>query len=306
MFSAGTRVYICSSAVAGKKLGPKRHSLGYVSDNNAVSTIKYVKNFPMGNQSFVVTPLKIVFTRYGKEEKQRCERRDFLQILPIFDKDRGSAATVKLTKEVISVFNDGELSKNPFWKELGANYVSVSANIGSVIPIGHRKIAEITTGNETKAWISSILHNQLFLNLIKNNRNLQTLKHLTNDDDLFVWLSNASRKSSTRHDLLHWAEEHTNNMKRLVRILRCTTIAFDKRVLDFETRSANIMLDKSSFRTSSFFNWLINRLFDDESIMSRKENAVNSAIGSKPSHLIFTRNMRSVRSTYLNLKLKYV
>ncbi len=306
MFSAGTRVYICSSAVAGKKLGPKRHSLGYVSDNRAASHIRFVKNFPVKNQSFVFVPLKIIFTRYGKEEKQRCETRDFLQILPVFDKDRGSAVVTKLTEEVISIFNSGELVKNPNWAELGANYVGSPINIGSVIPFGCKKITKIIAGNETKAWVSSILRNQIFRNLIQVNKNLRPLIHLTNDKELFVWLTNTVRKGTARQDLLHWADSDAKNMERLVRILRCTTTAFNKRVLDFDTKTAETTFNKGDLRTPLFFTWLTNKLFDDKSIMNRKEDIINSAAGSKQSHLIFVRNMKSVRSTYLNLKLKYV
>jgi len=77
-------------------------------------------------------------------------------------------------------------------------------------------------------------------------------------------------------------------------------------VLDFDMKTADTMFSKGGFRTSLFFTWLTNKLFDDENIMNRKEDIINSAVGSKQSHLIFIRNMKSVRSTYLNLKLKYV
>ena len=53
MFLAGTRVYACSSAVVGKKLGPKRHSLGFVSDGGGAFHIDYIKNFPIKEQSFI-------------------------------------------------------------------------------------------------------------------------------------------------------------------------------------------------------------------------------------------------------------
>lgn len=304
MLLAGTRVYACCSAITGKKLGPKRYSLGYVSDNTESYYIKYVKNFPIKNQTFMFTPLKIVFTRYGKEEKQRNETRDFLQILPLFDSSKLPDTIPDTIKQIVSVFNSGELSKNNYWRDLCNNYIPDGSHIGTIIPVRHTSAAKMDSKG-TEAWMSSILQNRQFRALISANKYLQTLKDMTCDIDLFVWIANAVNKGSARRDLYRWASEEQENTERLATILRRINTAFNKRMLDQNTKDGAVMLD-STFQLNSFLTWLAYGVLDAEKITTDKIGTVEQAKGTSSEHLTLTKNMGVTRSTYLNLKPKYV
>lgn len=304
MFLAGTRVYACCSAITGKKLGPKRYSLGYVSDSSDSYYIKYVKNFPIKNQPFLFTPLKIVFTRYGKEEKHRCETRDFLQILPLFDSGKKLDAIPGVVDKIISTFNSGELSKNKHWPDLCVNYIPDASHIGTIIPVQHTAVAEMDSKN-TEAWVSSILQNRQFRNLMSANRNLPTLIRMADDTDMFIWIANSIKKSSARRDLHRWAGENQENTKRLATILHRINIAFNKRILDQNTRDGLVMLDHT-FHLNPFLTWLVYGMLDAEKITTDKVNVVNRAAGTNSEHLALTKNIKVIRSTYLNLKPKYV
>jgi len=305
MFSAGTRVYACSSAVTGKKLGPKRHSLGYISNNESTYYVKYVEDFPIKNQAFMFTPLTIVFTQYGKEKKQRCESRNFLQILPIFESAREPHTIAELTKQIISIFNGGELSKNAHWRALCNNYIGDPTNIGTILPVGHTKVSKMSE-NDTNAWVSSIIRNKPFGHLIKKNRQLSTLKYAVPETELLSWLANAMRVNSVWQDLISWSKKYPDNMVRLVNTLQQLNIAFNKRMFDNDIRDGRVMLDSGTIRIESFLTWIINGLFSDERIINKKGDIIEKARKCARTQHILARNIKSTRSTYLNLKPKYV
>jgi len=307
MFSAGTRVYACSSAVTGKKLGPKRHSLGYISNNGSTYYIKYVRDFPIKNQAFMFIPLTIVFTRYGKEEKQRCETRDFLQILPIFEVGKEPQAISKLTEQIISILNGGELSKNAYWRDLCKNYVDDPINIGTVLPIGYAKVSKIPD-DDADAWVSSIIRNKFFGQIlkIKKNRDLPALRNLAGDSELLIWISNAMRLNKTRQDLISWSKADPKNMIRMIGLLQRLNIAFNKRIFDNDLKDGTTMLKKGPVRIDSFLTWLINGLFSDERIIIRKGDIIKRSSRCTRAQNDLARNLETTRSTYLNLKPKYV
>jgi len=303
MFSAGTRVYACSSAVTGKKLGPKRHSLGYISDSNEAHYISHISNFPIKNQSFILVPLKIVFTRYGREKKQRCEAREFLQILPVIKEKRDGDAISKLTKQIISIFNDNELTKNTRWRALCSSHANTTSHFGTVLPVGCAKASRME-GEEVNAWLSSILRNRLFSSLIRGNRDLSTLKSLVGNNDLLIWISNAVSKGKTRQDLITWANEHPGNMHQLIETIQNINTTFTSRMLNNNIKDGEILL-KGSLRTNSYLTWITDRMFDDKEIITKKINIVQKTVTS--SNLInFAKNLEYIRSEYLNLKPKYV
>lgn len=302
MFPAGTRVYVCSSAIIGKKFGPKRHSLGFISGRDGASLVKFVKNFPLKNQSFVLIPLKIVFTRYGKEEKSRCESREFIQILPVFSNIQDPTIVINRTKKIISTFDDGDLAKNPGWNDVVRHYTKGSRNIGTVIPIDCEGAA-LMNENETKAWVNSILHDSNFRNIISINRGLPTLRKLAGHPDLLIWVSNAVRKSKARQDLLLWAADDPENMERLVILLRGINTAFSKRMLtNTETEP------KYSNQINSFLTWLTYGAFGNEGNIKKKGDVIGKINGAAaaPSLRGYTENLAPTLSTYLNFKPKYV
>jgi len=297
MFQAGTRVYVLGSSVAGKKLGPKRHSLGYISNTNMAYIMQPVKNFPIDKQLFVLFPLKVVFTRYGKENRERCEHRDFLHVMPLFS-DSPHKVNAGRIQEVLRILRGGELSKNSMWYDVGCNYSNNPNNLGTLLPIRDNIVSELK-GNEALAWVESILRNDTFKHLLSHNKNLPTLHAIANTD-VVNWVSNALRGSSPRRDLLRWATDEASNMRQLVRTLRCLTTAFEKRISKSQENIKSVSLESNSYLT-----WLMDKMFHDERTLDHKM-VIARKLGLSSALQHMTKNNKLVRDTYLSLKPKHV
>jgi hypothetical protein len=302
MFSAGTRVYVCCSSITGKKLGPKRHSLGYASGGSAAYFINYNKSFPVKNQSFVICPIKVVFTRYGKEEKERSEARDFLHILPVFE-DPNTTNIPKKLEEIMNILKGDELSKNSLWYDIGCNYSSDPSNIGTLIPVGSANVGRME-GNEARAWVTSILRFEPFKHLIVHSRHLPTLQAMI-DTELLIWLSNAVKGSSARRDLLLWAEEDRINMVALVSALHQLMATYSKRTVDNQIQLWSNLKAGRKPDLHAYLSWLTQDMFGEKEIFDRKL-ATSKKISLDSQSVRITKNMDLVRSTYLSLKPKYV
>lgn len=77
MFPIGTQISMLMST-ASKKLSPRCRSIGYVS---GLGRTRFITNDY--KEGLVVTPISIVFTRYGNEKRLRKEKRVILNIIPI-------------------------------------------------------------------------------------------------------------------------------------------------------------------------------------------------------------------------------
>ena len=301
MFSPGTRVYVYSSSITGKKMGAKRHSIGYVSGNSATYLISYVKEFPIKNQSFAITPLTIVFTRYGKEKKRRIETRNFVNVTPAFTSAKGIVIQKKVT-EILKHFTSGEMSKNSYWTDTLMNYCPGNVCGGVILPIT-KPILRLE-GHEAQAWVLSILRNDIFKNLLITNRSRSTLLRL-GDHELITWVSNAVRSNKTLHNLMEWSEEKPERMDRIITLVRSLTTAFNKRMavhqLDFMKRQ----LRKGGVDVNAFMTWYLDGLFENESLVTKKHKiATRNNVGGTLATL--ADNMTLVRTSYLNLKPKHV
>lgn len=303
MFSAGTRVYVYASSITGKKMGPKRHSIGYVSGNLQTYLINYIKEFPIKNQSFAITPLTIVFTRYGKEQKHRIETRNFINITPAFTNAKGLVIQ-KRVADVLDHFVSGEMSKNSYWTDMIMNYGSLSRySAGVILPIVDQVIK--LEGHESKAWVMSILKNDVFKNLLIINKKLSTLVKQTDDYELVKWVSNAVRNSDTLSSLMDWSEENSSNMDRLITLLRILTATFNKRIADSSFEFMGKRLKKGGIDINAFMTWYLDGLFENKSLATKKHKiATPENVGGTLATL--ADSMTLVRTSYLNLKLKHI
>jgi len=305
MFSAGTRVCVHASSITGKRLGPKQHSLGYVCSSNTVFYVNYVKNFPIQRQNFIFVPTMVVFTRYGREQKERSEIKRFVQVLPIFlDHISNSEISIR-TKKVIKILEGDELRKNDFWRELSSNYVDNPNNIGIIIPTGHTKAA-IMTGNEAVSWVSAVLRNDTFSFLVRHHSKRLHASNIVNND-ILSWLSSAVRGNRSHKDLLEWATNDVHNMKKLICAMRTLLISFNKRSFDSSTSSSSGVLNYNGQvqDLNSFCNWLTLGLFEGDEVIKQREEIL-SKLKLEPSMINLYRNLRPARDIYLSIKPKHV
>jgi len=307
MFSAGTRVYIHSSSISGKKLGPKRHSLGFVSSSSMSYLSNYIKDFPIKNQTFLFTPLKIVFTRYGKEKKERDEMRGFLNVTPLYPLIPKGKSLLSSVKEVAEILSKGELTKNPMWIDISMNYEK-SGSVGLVLPFSEAEMSPI----ESKAWVASILGNQTFRALLTSHRNLPTLNHLIDYQMLpagmsnfLGWIINAYAGGNPRRDLFRWAEANPKNMEFLILCLRCISSILEKRMLlNSISNMKQLFSQKKTIETNSLLAWYVmhmmeNRTFIDRKLEIVKQELISTSLGN------MIKNIHDVREALLTLKPKH-
>jgi len=296
MFSAGTKVYVHTSSVVGKKLGPKRHSLGYISDADDIFFANHIKEFPIKHQCFIFVPTKIIFTRYGKEQKERSEAREFIQIIPVFLESISKESIVARIKEIIAIMNAGNLYKNHHWAELCSHYGDNTLNMGVVIPVGHTNPAPMRD-NEAVSYINSVLRNRDFIRLIRYPGSL--IKKQVNEN-VFSYLYQASRGNKATKELLNWAAT-PENMSMLLTTMRYLNTALSKRLL--ENNSSKI--PKEMRDITSFSDWLFKGLFEGNRTLKRKEELLNKITLSNDKICLY-QCARPTRDTYLNIKPQHV
>lgn len=303
MFSVGTRVYVYSSSVS-KKLGPKRHSLGYVSSCENSYVIHNVEGFPIKNQDFIITSVKVVFSRYGREEKNRCETRDFLNIVPAFTRGYGNGLDQRVTT-VLDIFNNStELATNDSWRSAASNLVSGKiSGFGTLIPLSCGN-AEAMAGENLVVWLNSILKNEYFIYLIKSNKNLPTLQAVVSNKVLLGWTANAARSNTARSDLLKWAGTDKHHMNELVELLQIIRAIFDKRVVLTSTHSIIVQAASNNLNLQTFINWYVRGMFTDNLFDRRCDNFPTEYVAREINSIIKT--MPTVRNAYLTLKPKYI
>jgi len=302
MFSAGTRVYVYSSSLS-KKLGPKRHSVGYISSCENTFVIQNVANFPIKDQAFIMSIAKVIFTRYGKEEKERYEARDFLNIIPTFVQEYKGSVSTRVT-EVLDIFNNNGLDGGA-WETAASDYMSHSISAcGTLIPLSCNNIEDIR-GKDFTAWVTAILRNEHFTYILKTSRNLPTLNVVTDNKKLLMWAANAARSQSARRDLLRWATDDTDHMRQLVELFQTVRTIFNLRIkMTADKNMKSHLNNHGSVDIHHLAHWYIDNMFEDSQFKDKHKKFALKGKGSSISAFVTT--MPEIRSTYLTLKPKYV
>jgi len=306
MFSPGTKIYLHSSSFSGKKLGPKRHSLGYVSSVGTTMWSLTMPNFPIPKQTFIFCPLSVVFSRYGKSKTERCETRKFLQIMPIISR-YGNSDQIK---EAIKILQTDQFRREG--REWFIRFIKHSPgkidHLGLALPTGvygRRHMIE----NDFRCWLMSILRNSNFRNQLSMHRDLPALKALVNNKiinstDLLVWLLNASVNSDARNDLFQWTDtpSHRYVITETVRKIQTT---FNKRAAALNKDPFVKYLPASLGEKEAMLHWLLKFFFDTDEILAQKVAFINTHKLEENMEVI-TNNLLSTRSVYIDLKPKHV
>lgn len=153
MFPIGTQVSIVMST-ANKKLSPRCGSIGYVSGTGPTRFLASDHK-----KGMVVTPISIIFTKYGNEDRLRRERRAVLNVIPIETHD--SEQSVEENLENLKK----RFKKNfPFFKKQAENSATVCA--GTIIP--KDTFSNIIEDKEikNKAWVQSHIEHYYFNKII--------------------------------------------------------------------------------------------------------------------------------------------
>ena len=301
MFSAGTRVSVYASSVPGQKTGPKQHSIGYVSNVEPAYLSSTIKDFPIPDRTFLVTPMKVVFTRFGRQKRRRMETKHFLNVIPA--SFVSGTCTKKVIDEILSLFNNGELRTNSNWSKINKDYNTNT--IGTLLPIGCNNNIDMANCDEALAFVTAMLNNHYFSILI-NNKHLSALYNLTKDKDMVTWLGNASKQTKTRISLFGWAKERPTNLSKLVYLVQVIRILFHKRSVETAFKFMGLRVKQGrEIGFEKFMAWYTDGLFESEQLTIRKATIVNTK-SFGPSSSAFMNNMNTVRDTYLAHKPKYI
>jgi hypothetical protein len=297
MFPAGTKVYVHSSSITGKKLGPKAHSLGYVSVRGQAhyTSRKSISHFPIKGQDFILSPMQIIFTRYGREQRGRIEARSFLNVIPAFVDASGINIRERVA-EVLEVLQK-DFSSNYDWKHTAGAFGCAFA--GTLLPIRNINSCAMDL-NEVKAWFTALVRCPEYAPVVAANRNLITFKNLHKiNSNLYLWVSKAASSSSALNSIFDWAEDEDENLEALIHFTRITQTCLQKR------RLLKDLSMKSFGSNDSFMTWFTRDMFTEDTIMNQKYKAT-SGMGLSNAQRNFTDCMRLVRNIYLNSKPKYV
>jgi hypothetical protein len=169
MFEPGTKVILVESSLH-KTIGPRKGSIGYVSNCSFTRTIPAITE-GFGSFNVVASLCEIVFIRFGFEEHGRVERKHVISIFPLikngnlFNKDN-KKETIKesicgIDKHVKDLCNMIASQKDSYlWENIRDNCeVSSSVPVALIVPLSY-DTTDLTTCKdvEFKAWITSYLN----------------------------------------------------------------------------------------------------------------------------------------------------
>lgn len=83
MFFPGARVRVICSSVKSGKTGPRINSEGFVSNHAIMRVSKGAKGWMPELAGLLIKPITIIFYKYGNDEKVRCERKKFVNLIPL-------------------------------------------------------------------------------------------------------------------------------------------------------------------------------------------------------------------------------
>jgi hypothetical protein len=303
MFLTGTRVYVHNSTVPRDKTGPRKHSIGYVSvDNDLTCFNRAIEGYPVKDQAFTFTPVKIVFSRYGLEEKGRCETRIVLAVTP--------TQTVMYTgkpstpiKNNIRMLMSNELAKNSGWRI--SDSVAKDTAVITSVPATNTDIDGV------RAKLISIIKSTLFkeyvtgtgaFNPLANNGPNKLEKYFT---DLYT--------ESAMLDLIYDRANRNAAMKNpsahLTRILNTVMTVINRAHLNHTQRYIDAITSHTGQQTT-IQRELMFGMFEAPTILANKIKSINKIrkrrdiIGPLLDDVVS--NISVVRNAYLNLKPKHI
>lgn len=168
MFDPGTKIILVESSLH-KSVGPRRGSIGYVSNCRHVRVVPIITE-GFGSFSVVASLCETLFIRFGFEERGRIERKTVISVFPMIR--NGSLLNKENKKEANKEDNPGitkhmkdfcymiSSQKDAYLWENVRDVCEVSSNVPIVLatPLSY-DITDLTTCDdlEFKAWLASHL-----------------------------------------------------------------------------------------------------------------------------------------------------
>jgi len=243
--------------------------------------------------------MKIVFSRYGREARSRCELRSFANIVPV---DWNTISKVENVNKTLSLFKRGSLL-NKSWSDSIKGYGSCT--IGTLLPV--IRSDGLSLSKEFRQFATAVLRNPTINFLLNKNRNLPTLLSIVENQSLLNWICNSASQSKTRASLFMWAEEHKNNLATLLYTVQVIKAAVRKRMVESTMKNIKFKVDnRSDVSFDVFSDWYVDGLFESASLLKRRSEISSTARTFGPAYHTFIASINVVRDTYLTHKPKHI
>ncbi|TET61129.1 MAG: hypothetical protein E3J47_05845 [Candidatus Stahlbacteria bacterium] len=269
MFPIGTQVSIVMST-ANKKLSPRCGSIGYIS---GIGPTRFLAiNYEEG---LIVTPISIIFIKYGNENKLRRERRVVLNVIPI-----ETCNSKQNAEKNIESLRRNFKKNSSFFKKLSEDSGVVCA--GTIVPRNTFSNILKNEGIKNRAWVQSHIEHYHFnkvipiiLKQLKYSQKFifQLLKDYSKLELQDVVL--AIRTASTIYSVRNYANY---------------LVTFKQMLLKLQIKHAGY---------DEFFNMYVKNFFDEEKSM-QKEAIVNKYAVNKSRRIIAT-NMNKMSMALIKL-----
>lgn len=306
MFRNGSRIVLLASSVS-QTLGPKRYSIGYVINSSDNYLVVPNPTLPV----FVASYVDIMFARYGKENKARCEYCGVLALCPAFNTEIAHGQPAKAYgKEVLKLLiKTATLRKDPSWTKTLADFTGkFRASIAVVAPALSYEAADMQTVPfvHMQAWAESLIRNNRFLLSCREWYNSGMYKVLGISEGLIRWIGDSHGSKKSKKDLFEWAASSPAARSEFIFALKKLDSVGHRRGLERHLSYFQRSLAKRSYldfkgqmRFENYINILMQNFFEPQ-VLERKEVCIgedeNSAV-----LMDTTVGMRKIRDVMLSL-----
>jgi len=306
MFRNGSRIVLLASSIS-KTIGPKRNSIGYVINSSDSFTLIPYPESPL----FAASYLDVMFTRYGKERKPRCEYYGIMALCPAFCSEVSKTPDAEqYAKTLLEGITNGTLSKDGCWERALVQFVNKKrAAVAVALPALSYRLEDMERVPfvHAQAWVESLLRNPRFAMHCRHWYNHKRHKLINVKAGMLRWIADAHTSKKSKKDLLEWAAGSVANRSCLITIIRkLDAIGHHKgleRHIDYFVKSlankGSYVDPRGSIKLDNYLNILMQNFFEPN-ILERKEGLLT--ISENSAVLMDTTvGMRKVRDVMLSL-----
>jgi hypothetical protein len=156
MFFPGSRVRVICSSVKSGKTGPRVNSEGFVANCENLCLVQSPNKWMPDLTGILFAPVTIIFYKYGNDVRVRCERKQFINILPLFNCDKSPEEIGNLLEKF-----EQKISMEDLYKIVPVKYLSPSngrrPHHGIITP----ELSNVLKykGKILRAWMSAVMQN---------------------------------------------------------------------------------------------------------------------------------------------------
>lgn len=244
MFETGTRVILLASGFRGG-LGPKRGSLGFFQGRTTDDIALDIEEGLVGFRA------KVVFYRYGFEQRERSEARELLCLLPIINEQYGdiSGQVEKLSRRIQTGKED---AWNRIRAELDASGSEITAMVGPAIPtslIG-------TSQSVLNSWVVSMVNGPFMYNGLMPlalENHLINSRHPSISPADVAFLNELYSSKPFKDSIVESAAKNKDECRRLILTLQLAKMIFSRSRLKKGRSSLN--MTSVSLTDDVFLQW---------------------------------------------------